>query len=72
MSKKKDTEWRYYRDEEQRVEFRRKGLEWPEFRLIHIASPTTTLEVIANAELRMQGGAFVPVPDHMIGLVPEF
>lgn len=66
------TEWRYFQDEAQRVEFRRKGLEWPEFRLMHVVNPTTLLEVTANAELKMQGGAWVPVPEHMIGLVPEF
>lgn len=67
-----DTTYRYYQDTDQKIEFRRKGMEWPEFRPMMVENPSTLLEVTANAELRMQGGAFHPVPEHMIGLVPEF
>lgn len=67
-----DTVYRYYQDTDQKIEFRRKGMEWPEFRPMMVADPRTLLEVTANAELKMQGGAFHPVPEHMIGLVPEF
>lgn len=67
-----DMAYRYYQDMDQKIEFRRRGIEWPEFRPMLVENPRSLLEVTANAELKMQGGAFHPVPEHMIGLVPEF
>ena len=75
MTRKKkqlDKEYRYFTDTVQKMEFRRKGLEWPEFRPMRIDAPQTTLEVMANVLLVGEMGAFVPVPEHLMDRVPEF
>ena len=75
MTRKKksaEQDYRYFTDMDQKMEFRRKGMEWPEFRPMHIASPTSVLEVYANTELAIQHGAWCPVPDHLMQYVPEF
>jgi hypothetical protein len=37
-----------------------------EFRPAFVPDPRTMLEVTANVELEMQGGAWVPVPEHLL------
>ena len=63
--------WEYHEDREQGVEFRyRPGR--LEFRLTYNDNPRSYNEVLANAHLRDQGGAWVIVPPHMESKVPRF
>lgn len=63
--------WAYFEDKKQGVEFRRLGGRI-EFRLIHNDNPRNYQQIVANVELRAQGGAWVPVPRHLLNDVPNF